>query len=148
MSLHHIPIDFDPKKEKKMAKKSCDYLEKALMHNFKGRIFLNINNESVELPVSIVNPLVDLLNNISKGHQFSEVDNETLTTQQAADMLNVSRPFLIKLIDAKELPSFKVGRHRRVFKTDLLIYKENSLKEREKILKKLVDEAQDLELGY
>lgn len=148
MSLHHIPIDFDPKKEKKMAKKSCDYLEKALMHNFKGRIFLNINNESVELPVSIVNPLVDLLNNISKGHQFSEVDNETLTTQQAADTLNVSRPFLIKLIDAKELPSFKVGRHRRVFKTDLLIYKENSLKEREKILKKLVDEAQDLELGY
>lgn len=148
MSLHHIPIDFDPKKEKKMAKKSCDHLEKALMHNFKGRIFLNINNESVELPVSIVNPLVDLLNDISKGQPLIEVEKETLTTQQAADLLNVSRPFLVKLIDAKELPSFKVGRHRRVFKSDLLTYKENSLKERKKILQKLVDEAQDLDLGY
>ena len=75
-------------------------------------------------------------------------EKETLTTQQAADLLNVSRPFLVKLIDAKELPSFKVGRHRRVFKSDLLTYKENSLKEREKILQKLVDEAQDLDLGY
>ena len=54
----------------------------------------------------------------------------------------------MKLIEAKELPSFKVGRNRRIYKSDLLSYKEQSLKEQKKIIQKLVDEAQDLDLGY
>lgn len=148
MTLHHIPIQFDLEIEKKMAKKTCSHLERTLSTEFKGPIFLKINNESVELPVSIFNPLLDLLNNISKGQQSIENNKKTLTTQQAADLLNVSRPFLIKLIDTQQLPSYKVGKHRRVFEADLLAFKENSLKERKKILQKLVDEAQELDLGY
>ena len=105
-----------------------------------------MNNTSIELPVSVVNPLVDILTDISKGKQIT--DSESLTTQQAANLLNVSRPFLVKLIDSKHLPAYKVGRNRRIFKSDLLAYKENSLKERRKILQKLVDEAQELDLGY
>jgi excisionase family DNA binding protein len=150
MNLHHISIKTDPKQEKKMARKACVRLEKGFV-NFKGSISISIsiNNELVELPVSIVNPLVDMLNDLSKGKIFGENEQDKiLTTQQAANLLNVSRPFLVKLIETKELPSFKVGRNRRVYKSDLLSYKEKSLKERKEIMQKLVDEAQDLDLGY
>ena len=146
MSLHHISIQSDRKKDMAIAKKSCHRLEKALFPTVEGAVYLSVNNTSIELPVSVINLLVDILNDISKGKQTGE--DETLSTQQAADLLNVSRPFLVKLIDSKHLPAFMVGRNRRVYKSDLLAYKENSLKERRKILQKLVDEAQELGLGY
>lgn len=146
MSLHHISIPLDRKRDREIAKKSCNSLEKALSPTIKGAIYLKVNDTSIELPVSVINPLVDILNDILKDKQVTEDDS--LTTQQAADLLNVSRPFLVKLIDSQVLPAYKVGRNRRVFKSDLLAYKENSLKERKKILQKLVDEAQELDLGY
>ena|SRR3990167_1089621 len=146
MNLHHISIKSDRKKDMEIAKKSCHSLEKALFPTVKGAVYLSVNNTSIELPVSVVNSLVDILTDISKGKQIT--DSESLTTQQAANLLNVSRPFLVKLIDSKHLPAYKVGRNRRIFKSDLLAYKENSLKERRKILQKLVDEAQELDLGY
>lgn len=148
MNLHYISIKTDPKQEKKIARRASVQLEKGLA-NFKGSISLKINNEQVELPVSIVNPLVDILNQLSKGKNSDEaINEEVISTQQAADLLNVSRPFIVKLIETKELPSYKVGRHRRIYKSDLLSYKEKSLQERKKILQRLVDEAQDLDLGY
>jgi len=148
MSLHHISIKADPKQEKKIARKASALLEKGLA-NFKGSISLNINNKQVELPISVVNPLVDILNRLSEGKNIDEdIYEEVITTQQAAVLLNVSRPFIVKLIETKELPSYKVGRNRRIYKSDLLSYKEKSLKERKKILQRLADEAQDLDLGY
>jgi excisionase family DNA binding protein len=137
--------------ERAIAKKSCSILEKTRTSKITGSIILNINNQEVELPVSIVSPLIDILHEISQDHepvlQVSPGD-EWLSSQQAADILNVSRPFIVKLIDAKKIPCFKVGKHRRIFKSDLLSYKEKSLKERRKILQKLVDEAQELDMGY
>jgi excisionase family DNA binding protein len=146
--MHHISIHADPKEEKKIARKACNRLEKGLV-NLKGHVSLSLNNEVIELPFSIVNPLVDMLYELSKGHKINPVEEiEVLSTQQAADLLRVSRPFLVKLIEAKELPCYKVGRNRRVYKSDLLSYKEKSLKERKKILQQIVDDAQDLDLGY
>ena len=148
MGLHHLHIKTNLKLERKMAKLACHRLEKNLV-NFKGPVSLSINNELVELPISIVNPLIDILSTLSKGKKIEETENnEVLTTQQAADLLNVSRPFVVKLIKTKKLPSFIVGRNRRIYKSDLLLYKENSLKERKKIMQQLIDEAQDLGLGY
>lgn len=148
MRLHHISIHANPKQEKKMAKKACIRLEKRLT-NFNGPLSLVINNEQVELPISIVNPLVDLLNELSQGKKIDIMEqDEVLSTQQAADILNVSRPFIVKLLENKELACYKVGRSRRIYKSDLLAYKNNSLKERKKIMQKLLDEAQDLDLGY
>lgn len=137
--------------EKDIAKKSGAVLRKFRTAKILGHITLNVNNQVVELPSSIVTPLIDLLNEISKDHEpallISQSD-EWLSSQEAADILNVSRPFLVKLIDSKKIPCFKVGRHRRIYKIDLLSYKEKSLDERKSILQKLVDEAQDLDMGY
>jgi excisionase family DNA binding protein len=68
--------------------------------------------------------LLDILRLISNGRGFRIVLVEAeLTTQEAADMLNVSRPFLIGLLEKGDIPFTTVGRHRRVRATDLFAYR-------------------------
>ena len=79
----------------------------------------------VTLHPAIAKTFVEILRLISsgKGFQLLPLDAE-LTTQQAADLLNVSRPHLIKLLDQKQLPYTRTGRHRRIRADDLFAYKE------------------------
>jgi excisionase family DNA binding protein len=71
-----------------------------------------------------------------------------LTTQEAADLLNVSLPFLVKLIKSGALPYRKVGKHRRIYLRDVLAYKEAIDRARHETLDELVAQAQELNLGY
>jgi len=71
-----------------------------------------------------------------------------LTTQEAADFLNVSRPYLIKLLEKELIPVRRVGRHRRILFEDILKYKEKSKEKSRKARETLTQEAQDLDLGY
>lgn len=73
---------------------------------------------------ALTDALLDILRLISSGRGFRMIHVEAeLTTQQAADMLNVSRPFLIRLLEKGHIPFTTVGRHRRVRATDLFAYK-------------------------
>ena len=69
-----------------------------------------------------------------------------LTTQEAADLLNVSRPFLIKLVDTGEIPCRKVGRHRRIRYNDLMAYKQRNDRLRRQALDEIVGISQELNL--
>ena len=67
---------------------------------------------------------------------------------QAADILNVSRPFLIKLLEDGQIPYRKVGKHRRIRMEDVMNYKQAIDRERESVLDQLVANAQEQDMGY
>jgi excisionase family DNA binding protein len=71
-----------------------------------------------------------------------------ITTQQAAEILNVSRPHVIKLLEKGEIPYKKVGSHRRILLQDILEYESKFRSDRRKKLDYLAKEAQKLNLGY
>ena len=99
------------------------------------------------LPVAAVRLLHDLLREMAQGHAVSLVPmHAELTTQQAADALNVSRPFLVKLLETNQLPHRKVGTHRRVRYEDLLHYKHAIDAKRLDVLKQLQQESEELGL--
>ena len=80
-------------------------------------------NRNITLVPALTDTLLDLLRLISTGRGFRMIPVEAeLTTQEAAEMLNVSRPFLIKLLEKGDIPFTRVGRHRRVRAEDLITY--------------------------
>ena len=103
----------------------------------------------IELPAGAVALLLDVLGALASGRGVNLIpENAELTTVEAADILNVSRPFLIKLLDEGTIPHRKVGRHRRIRIEDLMDYKRKDDDAREAVLDQLVDDAQEQDLGY
>lgn len=101
----------------------------------------------VPLPARAVRLVFDLLQSMAEQRAFSIIPlEERLTTQQAADYLNVSRPYLCKLIDEGKLDATKVGRHRRIRFADLLAFEERSKVERRAAIEAMAAEARELEL--
>ena len=103
----------------------------------------------LELPAGAVAMLMEILEAMAAGRGVTLMpENAELTTVQAADVLNVSRPFLIKLLDENELPHRKVGKHRRIRVEDVMAYKSRIDREREAVLDQLAREAQEAGMGY
>lgn len=103
--------------------------------------------EAVLLPSPLFRLILDVLGHMARGNAITLVPvHAELTTQQAADLLGVSRPFLIKLLEQGELPHRKVGRHRRVRFVDLVAYRDRTGVKRQEALDELVRLSQELGL--
>lgn len=107
------------------------------------------DSEKVELPPSAVKVLSKTLSYLAQGKDVTVIPQTVdVTTQKAADILRVSRPFFIKLLESGEIPFRKVGKHRRILLEDIIAYKEQIDRQRLETLEKLTAQAQELDLGY
>lgn len=113
------------------------------------RIKIQETGEFITIPKKALTLLSAIIQNMAEGKTISIVpSNSEISTQQAADMLNVSRPHLVKLLETQKIPFKKVGSHRRVLLKDIMNYEEQLAKQRESQLDFLSNQAQDLNLGY
>ncbi len=109
--------------------------------------FESAPDEPLVLPAAAVRLLGALLTELAKGNAVTLMPHHAeLTTQEAADLLNVSRPFLVGLLESGELPFHKVGTHRRVRFSDLMTYKRRRDAESEAALRELTALSQELKL--
>lgn len=100
---------------------------------------------TIELPTSALTMLIDILGELAAGNAVQIVPvHAELTTQEAANMLNVSRPHMVKLLEEGKLPFHKTGRHRRVMFADLMTYKKARERESLDAMQALAEQAQDL----
>lgn len=101
------------------------------------------------LPDQVVEFLSEVLAEMAGGRAVALIPIQAeLTTQEAADFLNVSRPFLIGLLERGEIPHRRVGTHRRISSRELFAYKERGDRDREEALGRLVDLGQETGVGY
>ncbi len=104
---------------------------------------------SVELPAVAVRLLRNVLSSLANGDAVTVVPTPAeLTTHQAAAILGVSRPFLIKALDAGHLKVRMVGTHRRIALADLIAYRDAMVERRHAALDEVTAQAQELGMGY
>lgn len=107
----------------------------------------NGKEESLLIPSVAYELLIDVLSQISQGNAVTLVPvRAELTTQQAANLLSVSRPYLIKLLESEAIPHRKVGKHRRILAQDLYQYKADIDEKRSKSLDELTALTEELDL--
>ncbi|UKO98078.1 helix-turn-helix domain-containing protein [Nostoc sp. UHCC 0870] len=106
---------------------------------------IGANGEEIIIPDAVCQVLHEVVHAIASEQAISIVpQKKELTTQQAADFLNVSRPYLIKLLEQGDIPYIKVGTHRRVRFDDLMKYKQERDTKRRQLLDELIAESQEL----
>ncbi len=129
---------------------------RALARHLDGQKTLNVQilddaaPETVRLPGSAVRLLLDVLTQMAEGNAVTLIPyHAELTTQQAADLLNVSRQcFIDELLNKGKIKYRKVGTHRRVRFKDLMAYNKEQYRAREATLDMLTQEGEDLYLEY
>lgn len=144
----HLPSD----EETQQAKASSRVLAK-YSHTKRLKITVcdpnNAQQDELIVPSYALNLLLDILAEMAKGNALTVIPiHAELTTQQAASILNVSRPHLIDLLEKNVLPYRKVGTHRRILAQYLFQYKQQLEQDRLRSLDELVQLSQELAMGY
>lgn len=142
--------------DQQAARDSLPVLTKAIAQRKTPGVHIQIQPASprattvdLTIPTKALQLLAVILDSMAQGKNVSLVASDSeIGTQQAADLLQVSRPHLVKLLEEGLIPFRKVGTHRRLLFCDILSYEEGQKKRREDQLRFLAQQAQELNLGY
>jgi excisionase family DNA binding protein len=122
-------------------------LDAALAKNEGVAKLIAPSGEVHELPHSVYNVLRDVIHDMAQGHTVTVMPvHAEITTQEAADLLNVSRPFLVSLLEKGAMPYRMVGTHRRIRLEDLVVYRASRDSQRRQLLDEIANESQELGL--
>ena len=145
-NLHNIPDN----EQAELARESAEALGRLLGQMPESqRARVSLDGNELIMPRQALVLLRELLAEMAQGNAVTIVPTHAeLTTQEAANFLNVSRPHLVKLLEQGVIPFTKTGTHRRVLYQDLVLYKQQQLAESQRLLDELAAEAQELSLGY
>jgi excisionase family DNA binding protein len=134
------------RQESESASKAVSVIARALAEADDLVIAVKSDSENIELrlPHSVGSKLMELLSLIAQGDSVTMVPyGAELTTQQAADILNVSRPHLVSLLDSGAIDHHRVGSHRRIFAKDVFAYQYQRSAKRKAGLRKLQQLGQE-----
>lgn len=154
MIANHLPRTIPPlEKEVEAAVQGQRELASLLSTKFETQRIDIFDKEdkphSLVLPTSALRLLVDILGELAIGNAVKVVPvHAELTSQEAADLLNVSRPHLVKMLEEGAIPFTKTGRHRRIRFSDLMAFKQRRDEESQEAMEALAQQAQELGMGY
>ena len=112
-----------------------------------GKIALVINGQEIEVPSVIYFALTEVVKTLNNGDSVTLIPmDKELTTQQAADILNVSRPYFIKLLENGTIKFRKTGTHRKVLMQDLIEYRDKRAENRRSSIEEMTELSQGLGL--
>jgi excisionase family DNA binding protein len=139
-ALDHQPLTDDERREVKR-------LDQQLATATSAKLLIGSAEEAIELPGAVFQLLQQIVHQIGEGKMaiIQEIE-EILTTQEAADLLHVSRPYLIKLLEEGEISFTKVGLHRRIRFQDLKAYQKKQEEKQEAALEEIARISQELGL--
>jgi excisionase family DNA binding protein len=143
-----------PTAEESAIAKACSRELSALLETEAETQTLSLGDTSaeqhiVQVPSSALRLLVDVLTELGEGNSVKLVPvHAELTTQEAADLVNVSRPTFIKMLDDGLMPFSRTGNRRKVKFSDVQIYRQSLQEQRLQALDELSSLDQELGLGY
>ncbi|AZF39210.1 Excisionase domain protein [Pseudomonas sp. R4-39-08] len=153
MITNHLPKTIPPlEKEVEAAVQGQRELASLLSTKFETQRIDIFDKEdkphTLVLPTSALRLLVDILGELALGNAVKVVPvHAELTSQEAADLLNVSRPHLVKMLEEGAIPFTKTGRHRRIRFSDLMAFKQRRDEEGQEAMEELVRQTRELGLG-
>lgn len=133
-----------------LARASATELSKLLSQKPRAdRARIQLDGTELILPKEALALLRDILTEMARGNAVTIVPTHAeLTTQEAANILNVSRPHLIKLLEEEKIPYTRTGTHRRIRYQDVLAYRAERDQRSHEALEELTKQAQELDMGY
>lgn len=140
-------------KDQQVAEACVPYLKKAITKKNVSteniEIIVKDSGETIQVPKKAYLLFIEIIEQMALGKSVHLLPGDSeLTTQQAADILNVSRPYFVKLLEDGEIPFTKTGSHRKVRLADLMEYNRTLKSIQRKHLDLLAKQAQELNLGY
>jgi len=147
-SADRIP-DLPSEEEVELARETGRKLAAIIGRGEHAQLRVHDGDDQFLIPMAAMKVLAEVLNQMAQGNAFSLVPvGYMLTTQQAADLMNVSRPYLVKLLENGEIPYSKAGRHRRIKHEDLVAYIRKTDAQSKEAMAALTQQGQKLNMGY